>query len=367
MPRAARPFKRQGSPYWWITVPDIDQGGRRVKRSSGTADYEEACAIQRRRQQEWHQLKQHGIKPSRTVDEVILHFLRDTAPDKRGSTLERLGWAGKQVQRLLGGRTVQSLTEADVAQYKLTRRTDGVGNDTIAKELGLLSSGIKHCNHEYGWDLPNVLIGRIPAASKGRTRWLKPHEAQRLIAAADARVRAPWLGDIVRVMLNTGMRPGEILGLEVSRIDELRRVIYFDAEDSKNDEPAIVPLNTEAWAAIQRRLEWQRGRGLSSDYVFCGYDGRRIGSIKTAWKNTLADAGITNFKRHDLRHTAASWLAQMGYSAEKIGKLLRQRDSRSTARYVHMRNQDAVEMSGALESFGTFMGQTKEKARDERA
>ena len=41
-------------------------------------------------------------------------------------------------------------------------------------------------------------------------------------------------------------------------------------------------------------------------------DGQRVGSLKTAWRTALAEAGIDHATRHDLRRTAITWAMQAG-------------------------------------------------------
>ena len=41
-------------------------------------------------------------------------------------------------------------------------------------------------------------------------------------------------------------------------------------------------------------------------------DGQRVGSVKTAWRTALTEAGIEHCTRHDLRHTAITWAMQRG-------------------------------------------------------
>lgn len=357
MPRQARPRKRPDSPYWWITVPHPDTG-RSIRVSAGTTDFQEALALQRRANQQRFESVKFGKAPDRLIDDALLRYIEDNRSRMSESTLERIGWAGKRIAEAWSGRTIQSLTPDDVAAYKRARArgelgTSPVGPATIAKELNLVSSAIKHCNHEYAWNLPNVLTGRIPKPDNARERWLTPDEAMRLLEVAKTRKRAPWLYDIIRLALNTGMRPGEVLRLKVSQIDEVHCCVRFGRRASKNREGAMVPLNDEAWDAIQSRLQWQRDRNLRSQWLFCSWKGEQIKSIKTAWRLLLVEAQIADFKRHDMRHTAASWLAQQGYSLPKIGRLLRHKDPRSTARYAHLRNDDAIELAASLRSFTT--------------
>ena len=75
-------------------------------------------------------------------------------------------------------------------------------------------------------------------------------------------------------------------------------------EETKNDEPREVPLNTRADATLVRC----HGRALlpagpdPNGYVFSSSN---WDSFRTAWEATVRRASIANFRWHDLRHTCA--------------------------------------------------------------
>jgi integrase len=62
--------------------------------------------------------------------------------------------------------------------------------------------------------------------------------------------------------------------------------------------------------------------------------------IEAAWRAAKKRAGITDFRFHDLRHTAASYLAQNGLSLLQIGHVLGHKSVASTARYAHLVHDD---------------------------
>jgi integrase len=111
--------------------------------------------------------------------------------------------------------------------------------------------------------------------------------------------QAPYLKDFVVIALNTGMRKGEILSLKWSQI----RNGFIYLEKTKTDEARQVPISSD----LDRYLKGIRRRQhLTSQYVFPDERGGFIRDIKTAFKNALSRAGITDFRPHDLRHTFAS-------------------------------------------------------------
>ncbi len=60
--------------------------------------------------------------------------------------------------------------------------------------------------------------------------------------------------------------------------------------------------------------------------------------IRSAWETALRKAGIANFRFHDLRHTAASYLAMNQASLLEIGTLLGHKTVQMTKRYAHLSN-----------------------------
>jgi len=63
--------------------------------------------------------------------------------------------------------------------------------------------------------------------------------------------------------------------------------------------------------------------------------------LEKAWRNAKSRAGLTNFRWHDLRHRAASFMAANGATLLEIGATLGHRSTQTTARYSHL-VQDAT-------------------------
>jgi integrase len=72
--------------------------------------------------------------------------------------------------------------------------------------------------------------------------------------------------------------------------------------------------------------------------------------IRSAWEKALLKAQITNFKFHDLRHTAASYLAMNQASLLEIGELLGHKTIQMTKRYAHLSNAHLFSMAKNLDN-----------------
>jgi integrase len=141
--------------------------------------------------------------------------------------------------------------------------------------------------------------------------------------------------------LHTGMRKGEILGLEWERVDLASARIRL--ERTKSGEPRGVPVNRDVYEVlIALAPDPARRRGR----VFPAGDDRRGSQIRTAFEAALTRAGITGFRFHDLRHTAASHLVMRGASLKDVQEILGHADLRMTNRYAHL---SPTHLRGAVE------------------
>ena len=174
--------------------------------------------------------------------------------------------------------------------------------------------------------MPNVSKLEEP---KGRVRFLSREERTRLL---DACRKTPDLYTIVVLALSTGARRGEILGLRWRDVELKRSVIVL--HDTKNRDRRVLPLSGPALAIMQER---SRVRHITTDRVFPNL--RRPEAeynIRRCWPEALEAAGIEDFRFHDLRHSAASYLAMNGATLAEISEILGHRTLAMVKRYAHL-------------------------------
>ena len=127
------------------------------------------------------------------------------------------------------------------------------------------------------------------------TRFLSHEEIARLHRALDRRTGegSRQQADIVRLLLLTGCRKGEILGLRWSEVQADGLVLA----DSKTG-PRRVPLNAQA-----RRILDSQPRTESSFVFPSPLDPSRPRSYQLSiWDRAREEAGIEDVRLHDLRH-----------------------------------------------------------------
>jgi site-specific recombinase XerD len=140
---------------------------------------------------------------------------------------------------------------------------------------------------------------------------------------------------IVLLDLNTGMRRGEIFNLRLRDIDLHQKLLTVRGGGSKSGQTRIIPLNQEAFQILTAWLAERRD--ARDDYVFASpVTGRRLTSIKSAWRGLMNLAGIKSFRFHDLRHTFASNLVMKGADLYSVKELLGHANIETTQRYAHL-------------------------------
>jgi integrase len=183
-----------------------------------------------------------------------------------------------------------------------------------------------------------------------RVRFLNDDEIQRLIENS-----APHLRDIIICAINTGMRRGEILSLKWSQV---RGGFIYLQKGVKTKERREIPINDDLDILLKRRKAQQHSKGATvikwdknkvvrlegnpiehknsaSEYVFT-YKGKRVKNIKKAFQTALKNAGITDFRFHDLRHTFASQVIMRGGDLKDVQELLGHKSMSMTLRYSHL-------------------------------
>jgi len=189
----------------------------------------------------------------------------------------------------------------------MSRREAGIVPGAINRELGVFSAALNYACREWGWEIPNPVSGRKLRAPEGRMRWLTRTEAAALVQAAKSELQAPHLADFIQLALHTGMRSGELLGLEWCRVDlDGSGLILLEGQHTKAGKRRSIPLNRDARAALLQRVSFREQHCPSSPWVFCRSSGARIQSVKRSFASACRKAGIEDFHIHDLRHTCAA-------------------------------------------------------------
>jgi integrase len=269
-----------------------------------------------------------------TLDETIDRYIQYVLPNKPKSQKDQgqqLAWWKKHLGRF----SLADITPALIAQYR-DQLTDNGGDKprssaTVNRYLAVLSHMFTIAVNEWAWVDANPLrkVTKMKEP-RGRVRFLSDDERTRLLEACKAS-DSPYLYIAVVLALSTGGRRMEILGLRWQDVDFARGIITL--HETKNGERRILPLAGHALTLMQ---EHAKVRHLYCDYVFPSKDLKAAIDIRTPWENALKRAEITDFRFHDLRHSAASYLAMNGASLAEIAETLGHKTLQMVKRYAHL-------------------------------
>jgi integrase len=269
-----------------------------------------------------------------TVGEMIDRYLIDVLPHKRPNTVRPQQWHFHWWKSCLDHVPLADLTPTVIAEYRdKLAKGDGArrANATVNRYLAALSHALSVAVKEWGW-LDESPMGKVrkPKEPQGRIRFLTDDEKQRLLDACKES-ESPYLYTIVVLALATGARKMEVLTLTWRDVDLKRGLVTV--QETKNGERRTLPLTGHAFDLIQQHARVQRP---DTALLFPSPSGKSPRDIRSAWKTALKRAGITRFRFHDLRHTAASYLAMNGASLMEIAEVLGHKTLNMVKRYAHL-------------------------------
>lgn len=209
--------------------------------------------------------------------------------------------------------------------------------------LGLLQGIMNHalaCGHIRTNPARGIKRNRRPR----KTRFLSRDEIRRLHESLDRcvkeRASRRQQVDIIRLLLFTGCRRGEIVNLQWTEV----RGDVLDLADAKTG-PRRVYLSGQAQEIIGRQPR------SGSDYVFPSPRDptRPLSRELSFWYRVRKVAGLEDVRLHDLRHSHASQAVLQGVPLPVVSKLLGHRQLSMTVRYAHVADQ---EVEAAAERIG---------------
>jgi len=277
-----------------------------------------------------------------TVAELITQYLTMVTPRKSSGSRDRDRLILARFVTRWGTLLLRDLTTLLIEEY-LAQRLAQVSLATASKELGVLKAAFR-CAIRWGWTTRSPFIGiTLNQEGTARTRWLSDDEEMRLLACC-----AAWLRDIVIVGLDSGLRPGNLVGLQCSWVQLGQTCLHIPREQTKTQKlPLTIPLTTRAADIIHRYLE-----SAQSEHLFVSSAGHpyTCAAVNRALQRAAATAGLHDICLYTLRHTFVSRLVQAGVSLPEVAALAGHRDIRMTMRYAHLAPQHLRNSIALLET-----------------
>ena len=327
---------------------------------------------------EWATKTEADMKAGRYFGNAKMKNLGDLFDEYEKAAKSRLkSWDGVNARldwwrTKAGSEMLDAITPARIAEYRnellATPKQRGGGKRSgadVNRTIAALSSAMTHAVKELGWIERNP-CERVTKQKEagGRIRFLSDEELPVLLEAVRASAH-PDLLPAVLLALTTGARKGEILGLRWSQIDFKRRAITLSHGETKNNAGRALPLSGEVIEILQAR---NKVRKIDDDRVFPPAEDCKELELREPWKLALVQAGIdvrqatrtgrtkkdapalltSDFRWHDLRHTAASYLTMAGVSAIEVARVLGHKTLSMSLRYSHLAPDRVTELGDKL-------------------
>jgi len=295
----------------------------------------------------------------RTLGDAIDRYLEEQVPKKRDGSMHRgiLPWWKNELGHLklaevspaLVAEARDKLAKGSYQRSKPDSKHSSVKGEaarqfprspsTVNKYLSCLSHVFTIARKEWHWAAHNPLesVSKLGQGS-GRVRSLSDAERKALLAET---VEDTTLHTFVLIALTTACRAGELQKLTWADVDLKAGRLLF--RETKNAQPRTAWVQGKALELLKARA---KVRKLKGGLVFESPQGGTYDYHKP-FRAAVEAAGIANFRFHDLRHTAATYLAQQGATEQQL-RAIGGWKSGVVARYVHLAAEDSKAALGKL-------------------
>lgn len=349
-------FRRKKSTIWWI---DITANGRRLQRSTGTENKQQAQEFHDRLKTELWEQKRLGTKPRRTWQEAVIRYTEEKAgKTSLNSDLSHFRWLDPYLSDKyldeINKDLIAELTKARKLPYSIPRAK---GPDrkieptpaTVNRTLEIIRCVLRLARDEWEWidHIPKIKLLKEPTR---RVSWIKREKAEELLAALPHHS-----SELMRFSLETGLRRSNVTHLEWAQVDLERHTAWIHPDQAKAEEAIPVPLSDNAVAILSR---W---KDKHEKYVFV-FEGKPVVQTSTAtWRRACASVGLIGFRWHDLRHTWASWHAQDGTPLHVLQELGGWKSAEMVRRYAHLSTVHLADFVNRRQGLRDVLVTVKEK------
>jgi integrase len=339
------------SPRWYV---QWQEGGRSKRRSTGTSDRAEAEGFLSAFRLE---LERYPVEP------IQMAQLLDFYIESRRSEIASIGraeLAARHLKGFYGTALVENCGPSSQRLYTAHRRRQGVKDDTIARELGVMSAAFGFAvKHEKLAQAPAVVM---PQKGAAKDRFLTRPEAAKVLRhfrsgwtdmhgvrgryepmtvdpktgrGIKAGQRTQHLLLFTRLGLYTGARSTAILELTWDRVDFRRGLIRYPVPGRRETTKgrAVVPMSPRLRRMLAAAKRAYDQSGEEHNHVIA-WRGKPCARIVRAFSSHMDELGLSDVTPHTLRHTCATWAAQNGQPLFLVGKLLGQSVVSTTERYA---------------------------------
>jgi len=235
--------------------------------------------------------------------EIADDYLAFGIARKRSSVRDgrSIGYLKKFFGNVLCEKIYRSMIDRYIAERKKDpgRKGKPIQDSTINRELACLKTIFRRA-HMDGKIARNPMVGfKLLPEDNVRDRVLTNEEYQKLLFASPAHLRP-----VIITAWETGMRRSEVLNLKWDQVDLKKSMIQLHGDNTKNGRSRKVPISPFLMNTLTKIKR-------INQYVF-NYKGKHLVDVKTAFMKGCNQAGIEDFRFHDLRHCFVTSMRRSG-------------------------------------------------------
>jgi len=355
--------KPKDSGVWWVFINH--QGTRKSKKIGTDEDTARQVAEKIKARLLLNELRVEKInKKCPTFQEYACLWLEDFVQQTlRTTTYQRYsGMLENHIKSSLGGLYLDQVKRSDIRNTLLSIYKKGLSKSSISTARNVISGTFEYALDEELVNFNPAIgilkkLGLDPRKERKAVQPMTPEEVSLFLATCRIH-QGKWFPFFL-CAFRTGMRLGELLGLQWGDIDFNGRFIHVQRSfrhgritRTKNKKSRRVHMSNQLHAELKALLTRRKKQALQSgepmaDVVFhTNGEPTSQNSIRNVWKRVLKKAELRAMRFHDIRHTFASLLLSKGespvYVKEQLGHSSIQMTVDIYGHLIPSSNRDAV-------------------------
>ena len=341
---------------WEVRVYQNGRGTTRIKRRFDKKIEAEAFLQEFKNQQKglYQDNSVSLITSNRTFKEEAEYWFDSAKIKFSAGHLKRMLGAYHQILPIYGEMKIEKMTPEFLTRFQKEEKERGLENSTINRKVQIFTSILNHSvKHRRISFNPCSGYAKLKEAPNEMLYWEKA-EAISFLRLMDTTYPKGftdrWIYVVYLLALNTGLRAGEIWGLQPTDISEDGLKIFVRRQfnrvsksygPTKGNKVRVVPCNLDLLNEIKSLIDFKMIR--LNEPLFMNSNRKPICHDNFAKRVFTTDVGKwaeqTNLKTirfHDLRHTATTLFISAGIDIKTVKEISGHSDIKTTMNYVHM-------------------------------
>lgn len=262
-------------------------------------------------------------KAKQTPDDFSFSILCDRFSKRHLPTLRKR--TKDEYQRIIDKELVPKLGRYPASEISRKQIVDLLDAIAIDRDSPTLSNRVRAVlSSIFSFGIDKAIVEANPVLNVRR----KKKETKRERTYSPKEIKSLWeafegqdepVQSIFKMLMICGQRSAETRRMKWADVDRKKGVWTIPADQTKANRTHLVPLPEMALQLLEKLHPWTG----SSDYVFQSPVGNQpIEWLQKAVKRIRKASGVSDFRIHDLRRTAASHMAKLGIGRTVLGKVL---------------------------------------------